>query len=137
MQHLVLPMTAVVLGLLAVGTRLMIGAVEEELDKAYVRTARGKGLPERKILLKHVLRAVINPFVTVTGVQFGYLITYTILVEVVFTWPGMGYYLDQSIQINDYAPIIGVTLVAAAGFVLISLVSDVIYHLVDPRIELS
>ncbi len=136
-QHLVLPMTAVVLGLLAVGTRLMIGAVEEELDKAYVRTARGKGLPERKILLKHVLRAVINPFVTVTGVQFGYLITYTILVEVVFTWPGMGYYLDQSIQINDYAPIIGVTLVAAAGFVLISLVSDVIYHLVDPRIELS
>jgi ABC-type dipeptide/oligopeptide/nickel transport system permease component len=135
--HIVLPMTTIVLGLLAVGTRLMAGAVREELDKVYVRTARGKGLPESKILLKHVLRATINPFVTVTGIQFGYLITYTILVEVVFTWPGMGYYLEQSIRINDYAPLIGVTMVAAAGFVLISIVSDIIYHLVDPRIELS
>jgi peptide/nickel transport system permease protein len=82
------------------------------------------------------VRAICNPFVTVTSIQFGYLITYTILVEVVFTWPGMGYYLDQSIQINDYAPLIGVTIVAAAGFVLVSIASDVIYHLVDPRIEL-
>jgi peptide/nickel transport system permease protein len=135
--HLVLPMTAVVIGLLAVGTRLMAAAVEEELGKHYVRTARGKGLPERKIMLKHILRATINPFVTVTGIQFGYLITYTILVEVVFTWPGLGYYLYQSIQINDYAPLIGVALVAAIGFVIISLVSDVIYHLVDPRIEIT
>jgi peptide/nickel transport system permease protein len=135
--HLVLPMTAVVLGLLAVGTRLMAGAVREELGKVYVRTARGKGMPEGKILLKHILRATINPFVTVTGVQFGYLITYTILVEVVFTWPGMGYYLEQCIQINDYAPLIGVTMVAAAGFVIISIVSDIIYYLVDPRIDLA
>jgi len=135
--HLVLPMTAIVLGLLAVGTRLMTGAVEEELGKHYVRTARGKGLPERKIMLKHILRATVNPFVTVTGVQFGYLITYTILVEVVFTWPGLGYYLYQSIQINDYAPLIGVALVAATGFILISFISDVIYHLVDPRIEIT
>ena len=130
-------MTAVVIGLLAVGTRLMAAAVEEELGKHYVRTARGKGLPERKIMLKHILRATINPFVTVTGIQFGYLITYTILVEVVFTWPGLGYYLYQSIQINDYAPLIGVALVAAIGFVIISLVSDVIYHLVDPRVEIT
>jgi peptide/nickel transport system permease protein len=135
--HLVMPLVAVVLGLLAIGTRLMAGTVREELDKLYVRTARGKGLPERQILLKHVLRAVTNPFVTVTSVQFGYLITYTILVEVVFTWPGIGYYLEQSIRINDYAPLIGVTMVAAAGFVLISIVSDIIYHLVDPRIELA
>jgi len=135
--HLVMPTTAIVLGLLAVGTRLMAGAVQDELGKIYVRTARGKGLPERTILLKHVLRASINPFVTVTGIQFGYLITYTILVEVVFTWPGMGYYLEQCIQINDYAPLIGVTMVAAAGFVLISVVSDIIYSLVDPRIELA
>jgi peptide/nickel transport system permease protein len=120
-----------------VGTRLMAGAVREELGKLYVRTARGKGMPESKILLKHILRAVANPFVTVTGVQFGYMVTYTILVEVVFTWPGMGYYLEQSIQINDYAPLIGVTLVAAAGFVTISIVSDIIYHLVDSRIELA
>ena len=135
--HLFLPMTTVVLGLLAVGTRLMAGAVEEELGKHYVRTARGKGLPERTIMLKHVLRAAINPFVTVTGVQFGYLITYAILVEVVFTWPGLGYYLYKSIQINDYAPLIGVALVAAIGFVLISFISDVIYHIVDPRIEIT
>lgn len=135
--HLVMPLTAVVLGLLAIGTRLMAAAVREELDKLYVRTARGKGLPESKILLKHVLRAVANPFVTVTSVQFGYLITYTILVEVVFTWPGIGYYLEQSIRINDYAPLIGVTMVAAAGFVIISIVSDIIYNLVDPRIELA
>lgn len=136
-RHLVLPMTAIVLGLLAVGTRLMAGAVREELGKLYVRTARGKGMRESKILLKHILRAVANPFVTVTGVQFGYMVTYTILVEVVFTWPGMGYYLEQSIQINDYAPLIGVTMVAAAGFVIISIVSDIIYHLVDSRIELA
>jgi len=135
--HLVLPLTVVVLGLLAVGTRLMTAAVSEELEKNYVRTARGKGLSESKIRLKHILRATINSFVTVTGVQFGYLITYTILVEVVFTWPGLGYYLDQSIQINDYAPLIGVTLVAALAFVLISIVSDIIYHLVDPRIDLT
>lgn len=135
--HLVMPLTAVVLGLLAIGTRLMAGAVHEELGKLYVRTARGKGLPESKILIKHVLRAVANPFVTVTSVQFGYLITYTILVEVVFTWPGIGYYLEQSIRINDYAPLIGVTMVAAAGFVIISILSDIIYHLVDPRIELA
>jgi peptide/nickel transport system permease protein len=136
-SHLVLPMTTIVIGLLAVGTRLTTGAVREELGKRYVRAARGKGLPEWKILFKHILRATINPFVTVTGVQFGYLVTYVILVEVVFTWPGMGYYLDQSIEINDYAPLIAVTLVAAAGFVLISIISDVVYHLVDKRIDLS
>jgi peptide/nickel transport system permease protein len=135
--HLVLPTTALVLGLLAVGTRLVTGAVRAELQKNYVRTARAKGLPEWKLLLKHILRAITNPFVTVTSIQFGYMITYTILVEIVFTWPGMGYFLDQSIQINDYAPLIGVTMVAAVGFVLISIVSDIIYHLVDPRIELT
>jgi peptide/nickel transport system permease protein len=134
--HLCLPLITIVFGLLAVGTRLVTGAVAEELEKHYVRAARGRGLTERRIALKHILRAILNPFVTVTGVQFGYLITYSILVEVVFTWPGMGYYLEQSIQVNDYAPLIGVTLVASAGFVIISIISDIIYHLTDPRIEL-
>lgn len=134
--HLCLPLITIVLGLLAVGTRLVSGSVREELEKQYVRAARGRGLSERRIALKHILRAIVSPFVTVTGVQFGYLITYSILVEVVFTWPGMGYYLEQSIQVNDYAPLIAVTLVASAGFVIISIVSDVIYHLADPRVEL-
>jgi peptide/nickel transport system permease protein len=135
--HLCLPLTVIVIGLIAVGTRLVAGTVGEELDKHYVRAARGRGLTERRIALKHILRAVVNPFVTVTGIQFGYLITYSILVEVVFTWPGMGYYLEQSIQVNDYAPLIAVTLVASAGFVIISILSDIIYHLTDPRIPFN
>ena len=135
--HLALPLITIVIGLLAIGTRLVTGTVGEELDKHYVRAARGRGLTERRIALKHILRAIINPFVTVTGIQFGYLITYSILVEVVFTWPGMGYYLEQSIQVNDYAPLIAVTLVASAGFVIISILSDIIYHLTDPRIDFN
>jgi ABC-type dipeptide/oligopeptide/nickel transport system permease component len=134
-RHLVLPAAAIVLSLLAVGMRQTQAAVMQELGQHYVRTARGKGLSELRIALKHVLRNALNPILTVTGVQFGYMVSWVILVEVVFNWPGIGLYAYQSFQVFDYAPIIAMTLIATVVFLAVNLLTDIAYAIIDPRVR--
>lgn len=135
LQHLVLPAGAIVLSLLAVGMRQTHAAVTQELRQHYVRTARGKGMSEPRIALKHVLRNALNPILTVTGVQFGYMVSWVILVEVVFSWPGIGLYAYQSFQVFDYAPIIAVTLISTVVFLAVNLLTDLAYAVIDPRVR--
>lgn len=135
LRHLVLPAAAIVLSLLAVGMRQTQAAVMQELGQHYVRTARGKGMSEPRIALKHVLRNALNPILTVTGVQFGYMVSWVILVEVAFNWPGIGLYAYQSFQVFDYAPIIAVTLIATVVFLAVNLLTDIAYTVIDPRVR--
>jgi peptide/nickel transport system permease protein len=134
-KHLVLPVVAVVLSLLAVGTRLVRGIAVHELEEPYVRTARGKGLGRRTILLKHVLRNALSPILTVTGTQFGYMVSWVIIVEAVFNFPGIGLYAFQSLQVFDYAPLMALTLISTLVFIAINLATDLLYPVLDPRVK--
>lgn len=133
--HLILPVTAIVVSLLAVGVRLTRGAFLEQSDRLYVRTLRGKGLRPSRILGQHVLRNALNPIITVTGTQFGYMISWVVLVEVIFNWPGIGSYAFKSFEVFDYSPVIALTLVSTIAFAIVNLVSDLLYPVVDPRIQ--
>jgi peptide/nickel transport system permease protein len=135
LESMTLPAFAIVLNLLAVGTRMSRAALIAEYDRPYIRTARGKGLPPRAILFKHVMRNALSPVLAVTSMQFGYMLSWVILVEVIFGWPGIGLYAYQSFQVFDYAPVIALAMVSTAGFVLINLVMDLLYPLIDPRVR--
>jgi peptide/nickel transport system permease protein len=135
LESMTLPALTIVLNLLAVGTRMSRAALIAEFDRPYIRTARGKGLPPRSILYKHVLRNALSPVLAVTTMQFGYMLSWVILVEVIFDWPGIGLYAYQSFQVFDYAPVIALAIVSTAGFVVINLVMDLLYPLIDPRVR--
>ncbi|MFI0846994.1 ABC transporter permease [Mesorhizobium sp. IMUNJ 23232] len=135
LKHMVLPALTIVINLLAVGTRLSRAALIQEQGRLYVRTARGKGLGPRTILYKHMLRNALSPILTATTMQFGYMISWVILVEVIFDWPGIGLYAYQSFQVFDYSPVIALAIVSTAGFVIINLIMDVLYPIIDPRVQ--
>lgn len=135
LRHLVLPAATIVINLLAVGTRLSRAALIREQSRLYVRTARGKGLGPGTILFKHILRNALSPILTATTMQFGYMISWIILVEVIFDWPGIGLYAYQSFQVFDYSPVIALAIVSTAGFVVINLAMDLLYPIIDPRVQ--
>lgn len=135
LKHLALPAATIVINLLAVGTRLSRAALIQEQSRLYVRTARGKGLSPRRIMFKHILRNALSPILTATTMQFGYMISWVILVEVIFDWPGIGLYAYQSFQVFDYSPVIALAIVSTAGFVIINLVMDLLYPVIDPRVQ--
>jgi len=134
-RHLVLPVAAIVLAMIAVGLRMTRTSVVEELSSHYVRSARAKGVPERKVLRRHVLRNAINPVISMSGLQFGYLLSWVILVETVFQWPGIGLYSYNAFQSLDYEPIAALTLVISFFFILTNLVTDLLYPIFDPRLR--
>lgn len=134
-RHLVLPVATLVLSLLAVATRLTQATIREELGRTYVQTARSKGLAERVILWRHVMKNALNPILTMLGLQFGWLLGGTILVEAVFSWPGIGLYAFESFKTFDYAPIQALALIITFTFVLVNLVIDLIYPVLDPRLR--
>jgi peptide/nickel transport system permease protein len=133
--HLALPAITVAAGSIAVVTRMMRASVIDALEADYVRTARSKGLPERTVVLRHVLKNALIPTVTVLGLQIGYLLAGNVLAEAVFSWPGIGLYAVNAIGNLDYAAIMGVTLVVSVVYVVVNLIVDVIYGLLDPRIS--
>ena len=137
LRHLVLP--ALSLGLFGAGVvaRQTRSGMLEVLGEDFVRTARGKGLSERVVVGKHALRNALIPVVTVVGDQFGRMLGGAILTETVFAWPGMGRYLVDAIAQRDYPVVQGVILVFAASFVLINLLVDVSYSLLDPRVRVD
>jgi ABC-type dipeptide/oligopeptide/nickel transport system permease component len=135
LKHMVMPALTIVINLLAVGTRMSRAALIQEQSRLYVRTARGKGLSPRRILYKHMLRNALSPILTATTMQFGYMISWVILVEVIFDWPGIGLYAYQSFQVFDYSPVIALAIVSTAGFVIINLILDILAPIIDPRVQ--
>lgn len=103
--------------------------------QGYVRAARGRGLGPRLVTIKHVLRNALIPIVTMSGIQFGYLLGGTVVVEEIFVLPGLGRLLLMSVTESDYAVAQGVTLVFALGFITVNLITDLLYAVVDPRLR--
>ncbi|QLG50715.1 ABC transporter permease [Natrinema halophilum] len=119
----------------ALVTRLLRSSMLSELDAAYVRTARAKGLRERTVILKHVLRNSLLPVVTVAGLQLAFLVDGAVVVEQIFSWPGMGRLLVRSILERNYPVIQATVLVIGLAIVLANLLVDIIYAVLDPRIR--
>ncbi|MNI89602.1 Dipeptide transport system permease protein DppB [compost metagenome] len=107
----------------------------EVVDQDFVRTARAKGLKESAVIYKHALVNALIPTLTVLGLQFGYLMGGAVITETIFSWPGIGGYVTDSILAADYAPIQAFTLVSAILYCGINLAVDLIYGLIDPRIR--
>lgn len=135
--HLFLPALTLGAALSAILTRIVRSSVLEELGEDYVRTARAKGLPERRVIYKHVLKNGLIPVVTVLGLQFGVLLAGAIITERVFSWPGVGSLLVDSISERDYKLTQGCILVIAATYVLVNTATDIAYRFLDPRIKVD
>jgi peptide/nickel transport system permease protein len=135
--HLVLPAATLSLFYMALYTRLMRAAMLEQLGVEYVVTARAKGLTERRITFRHVLRNAILPVVTMAGVQMGGLLGGAVVVEAVFAWPGLGQLAFQSLFARDFNLLLGIFLLSACLVVVVNLLIDVLYTLIDPRIDLT
>jgi ABC-type dipeptide/oligopeptide/nickel transport system permease component len=130
---------AVTLGAALAGllTRMVRAALAEELVKPYVVAARGKGLAPGRVVARHALKNALVPVITVVGLQFGNLLTGAIIAETIFSWPGLGRLLIQSIRLRDYPLVQGGVLVMAVTYVLVNLLTDAAYAWVDPRIRLE
>lgn len=135
-HHLVLPAATLSLFYLALYTRLMRAAMLEQYGMDYVTTARAKGLTERQITFRHVFRNALLPIVTMAGVQVGALLGGSIVVETVFSWPGMGLLAYQSLSARDINVLLGIFFVSACVVVLVNLIVDILTTMLDPRIEL-
>jgi peptide/nickel transport system permease protein len=135
LQLLILPAAALGLIMAATVTRMTRTAVLEIRQSDFVRTARAKGLPERLVLFYHTLKNALLPIVTLTGVEVGSLLGGTVIIEYVFTWPGMSTLLITAAQRRDYPVVQGVVLVTAFFFVLVSLLVDLLNASLDPRIR--
>jgi peptide/nickel transport system permease protein len=136
-EDLLLPWLALGIGGSAVIARQVRGALIDTLDQDYMRTAVAKGLGPRMVVGKHALKNALSPAVTVIGIQFGYLLGGTLIIEQIFSLPGLGTYIIQAINDKDIPEIQGVVLVVATCFVFINLVVDVIYAYLNPKIRLS
>jgi peptide/nickel transport system permease protein len=134
-QYLFLPALTLSVAQLANLVRITRKSFVNELRQDYVRTAYAKGLHERVVIYLHVLKNAAIPIITITGLQLGWLFSGAVLVEVVFAWPGIGKYMVDAISFVDFEPVMGVTLAIALIFVMINLVVDISYTLVDPRIR--
>jgi peptide/nickel transport system permease protein len=136
-EDLILPWLALGIGGSAVIARQVRGALIDTLDQDYMRTAVAKGLGPRMVVGKHALKNALSPAVTVIGIQFGYLLGGTLIIEQIFSLPGLGTYIIQAINDKDIPEIQGVVLVVATCFVFINLIVDVIYAYLNPKIRLS
>ncbi len=135
LRHLILPTLALAAAPMAITMRMTRSSFLEQASLDYVRTARAKGLPEPAVAWRHVLRNALLPVVTVVGLQIGGMFAGAVLVEYIFSWPGLNALLLNSISTRDYPIIQGVVLLAAVLFVFVNLLTDLCYALVNPRIR--
>jgi peptide/nickel transport system permease protein len=133
--HLVLPACVLATVPAAIVTRMTRSTLIEALGKDFVRTAAAKGLPRGQVVVRHALRNSLVPIVTVIGIHFGLLLGGAVLTETVFGWPGLGKYTVDSVLRRDFHAVQGALLLMATTFVLVNLVVDVLYGLLDPRIR--
>ena len=135
LKALFMPALTLAVGMMGLVTRIMRSSMLEVLGQDYMRTASAKGLTPRLVLLRHGLRNSLIPVVTIIGIQFAALLGGTIIVETIFSWPGIGRLAVNAIWRRDYPVIMGTVLVFSATFVLVNLLVDVLYTFIDPRIR--
>jgi peptide/nickel transport system permease protein len=136
-QHLLLPALTLGLFYMAVYARLTRATMLEVQDQDFVKTARAKGVPEGRITRAHVLRNALLPVITFAGIQAGQLVGGSILVETVFAWPGIGRLAFEALLARDYAVLLGVFFCTSVIVVLFNLMTDLLYALIDPRVEMG
>lgn len=136
-RHLVLPALTLGLFFLAIYARLARASMLEVADQDFVRTARAKGVPEGRIVRAHVLRNALLPVITFAGIQAGQLVGGSILVETVFAWPGIGRLAFDALLARDYPTLLGVFFCTAVMVVVFNLITDLLYAVVDPRVEVA
>lgn len=136
-QHYILPSITLGAGVAAIMARFTRASFVEVIKEDFVRTARAKGLSEERVINKHVLRNALIPVVTMMGLQFGTLLGGSIVVEAVFSWPGMGSLLIDSVNMRDYPVIQGLILLFSLEFLLINLAVDLLYGAINPAIRLK
>jgi len=134
-EYLVLPALTLGLALAAILARMTRASLVEEFKELYVRAALARGLSWRRTVLGHALRNGLIPIITIVGLQFGAVLTGTIITETIFAWPGLGRLLIQSIQFRDYPMVQGCILLIAVTYVAVNLLTDLAYGLADPRIR--
>jgi peptide/nickel transport system permease protein len=135
-RHLILPWITLAAVSAAAYTRLTRGSMLDVLGEDYIRTARSKGLSERRVIFKHGLRAALTPIVTQFGIDFGGVIGGVIVIETVFGMPGLGFSAIRAISSQDLPQIIGITIVGAAAVIVANIIVDVFYAILDPRVRL-
>jgi peptide/nickel transport system permease protein len=136
-RHLILPTITLGVNSMAILARMTRSTMMEVLGRDYIRTARAKGLAQRVVVYKHALKNAMIPILTVMGLQFGTLLGGAVLTETVFTWPGIGRLIVDGILYRDYPLVQATVLVIALGVILVNLVVDLLYGLLDPRIRYS
>jgi peptide/nickel transport system permease protein len=136
-RHMVLPVSCLVFIQTAGYARYVRSSIMEVLGQDYIRTARAKGLSQRAVLYKHALRNAALPFVTILGLDIPFLLGGALVTESVYAWPGMGRLFWEYAQRGDYPVVLGVLLIVSVAVVFFSIVTDIIYTFVDPRIRLS
>lgn len=136
-KHLVLPTIAAAAVPAAIIARQVRSAVLEIINLDYIRTARAKGLAERAIVRGHVLKNALPSFITIVMLQAGYLLGGSLIIEIIFSWPGMGLQLYTSVGARDIPVIMSITILVAGIFTLLNLTADILHAVVDPRIRLS
>ena len=137
-QHftlLALPALAIAKGFTAIIFRMTRASVLDVLSRDFVRTARAKGLSPARVLIHHVVRNSLSPVLTVVGLQMGAMLGGTVLVEYVFNWPGLSTPLIRAVEARDYPMVVGIVLTISCIFLLINLVMDVLYAILDPRVR--
>lgn len=137
LKHLLLPAFCISYGQLAAVARMTRASMLEVLNQEYVRTARASGFHERTVIFKYALRNALLPIVTVLGLSYGFLLGGSVLVESVFSWPGLGRYVVNSIFARDMPAIIAVVILMSFVVMLLNLIVDVLYVTIDPRITYS
>ena len=133
--HLILPAITMGGAMAAIMTRMVRSSMLEEIHQDYVRTARAKGLTERRVMLGHAMRNGLIPILTVMGLQLGTLLAGAIITETIFAWPGLGRLTVQAINARDYPLVQGCILAIAMTYMLVNLATDVFYSIIDPRIR--
>jgi len=134
-RHLLLPATNLALAQIALVIRLTRTGVQETLPLDFVKFARARGLSEWRILMVHVLKTILIPIVTVLGVEFGSLVAFAVVTETIFAWPGVGKLIIDSVNALDRPIVVAYILVIVTMFIVINLVVDLLYSLLDPRIR--
>ena len=135
LRHAALPTIALAATLAGVQVRFLRSSLLDVIGQDYIRTAYAKGLAHRIVVLRHAFKNALIPFVTVVGLQFAHLLGGLVIVEQIFSWPGVGWLMVQSITQRDVAVVQGAVLLVATGFVVINLLVDLAYAYLDPRIQ--
>ena len=133
--HVILPALTLGLGMAAILTRILRASLLQVARAEFVQTARAKGLSEKSVWLKHMLRNALLSVVTIMSLQFGALLAGSLITETVFSWPGIGRLTVQAIQTRDYPLVQGCVLVIAVAYVLVNFFTDIIYKWIDPRVS--